>query len=177
MTGPTWPNGVGGLSRRPRLFSAAALLIVLASAASGQTSDENEQRFAEGLAAYDAGDYETTVEAWFPLAEAGVPEAQVALADLYMNGLGVKADPAAAAAWYRRAAEAGDAVGQLNLGDLYARGLGVPPDLVEAYAWFSLSAVQGRVWPAERRDEIAPQLDAAQKADAAARITRYKAGG
>ena len=66
---------------------------------------------AAGLAAFDAGDYRQAAEEWRPLAEAGDPEAQLALADLYRNGLGVPFDLAAAAAWYRRAAEQGVARG------------------------------------------------------------------
>lgn len=53
---------------------------------------------ADGLAAYDAGDYATAVEEWRPLAEAGDTEAQVALAGLYLSGLGVPTDAAEAAA-------------------------------------------------------------------------------
>ena len=49
--------------------------------------------FIDGLAAYDGGDYETVLAEWRPLAEAGDPEAQVALAGLYLTGTGVAADP------------------------------------------------------------------------------------
>ncbi len=135
---------------------------------------DEERRFAEGLAAYDAGDFETAVEAWRPLAEAGNPEAQVSLAEIYLNGLGVAADPALGAALYRRAAEAGDPVAQLNLGDLYARGFGVARDPVEALVWLELAARQGKRWAAVRRDEIASHLDAGQRAEAQARIARYR---
>ena len=38
--------------------------------------------FIDGLEAYDGGDYETVLAEWRPLAEAGDPEAQVALAGL-----------------------------------------------------------------------------------------------
>jgi TPR repeat protein len=135
---------------------------------------DDEVRFAEGLEAYDAGDFDTTVAAWRPLAEAGNVEAQVAVAGLYLQGLGVRADPTEAARWYRMAAEAGDAVAQLNLGDLYSRGLGVPLDLVEAYAWLTLAAEQGNKWPAARRDEIAVGLSDAELEEAVKRVNRYR---
>jgi TPR repeat protein len=147
---------------------------VMLAAASGQAAGDDEQRFAEGLEAYDAGDFETAIEAWRPLAEAGNLEAQVSLAEFYLNGLGVAADPAVAAAWYRRAAEAGDPVAQLNLGDFYARGLGVARDPVAAFVWLDLAARQGKSWAAARRDEVAPQLDPAQRAEARTRIERYR---
>lgn len=164
-------------SRRPApsaagLFFGLSLLFLTAIAA--PAGEDEELRFAEGLAAYDAGDFETAIEAWQPLAEAGNLEAQVSLADIYMNGLGVAADPGRAVAWYRRAAEAGDPVAQLNLGDFYARGFGVARDPVEAFVWLDLAARQGKRWAAKRRDEIAPQLDAAQRAEARTRIERYR---
>ena len=132
--------------------------------------------FAQGLAAYDGGDYRTAFEQWRALAEAGDAEAQTALAGLYFDGLGTPEDAAAAVCWYRRAAEQGDAVAQQNLGDLYARGIGVGRDLVSAYVWLSLAAEQGRRWSARRRDELSPQLTPDQRAEAAARIeTRRRA--
>ncbi len=111
--------------------------------------------FADGLAAYDAGDYRTSVEEWRPLAEAGDPEAQVALASLYLDGLGVARDQVEGARWYRLAAEQGEPVAQLNLGDLYSRGQGVPRDLAQAYLWLSLAAAQGRAWAERRRQDLA----------------------
>ncbi len=153
------------------VFLAGAVML---AATSGRAGEDDERRFAEGLEAYDAGDFETAIEAWRPLAEAGDLEAQVSVAEFYLNGLGVTTDPAAAVAWYRRAAEAGDPVAQLNLGDLYARGLGVAPDPVEAFVWFDLAAQQGKRWAAARRDEMAPRLDSAQHAEAQARIERYR---
>lgn len=148
--------------------------MLLLTAVAAPAAGDEEQRFAEGLAAYDAGDFETVIEAWQPLAEAGHLEAQVSLAEVYLSGLGVAADPVLAVAWYRRAAESGDPVAQLNLGDLYARGLGAARDPVEAFAWLDLAAQQGKRWAAARRDEIAPQLDAAQRAEARTRIERYR---
>lgn len=130
--------------------------------------------FADGLAAYDGGDFETALEEWRPLAEAGDAEAQVALAGLYLAGAGVATDAAAAVRWYRRAAEAGHPVAQLNLGDLYRRGLGVSRDLVAAYVWFALAAEQGRAWAGRQRDALAEELTARQLQDAKARIESWR---
>ena len=122
--------------------------------------------FTDGLAAFDGGDYRTAFEEWRTLAEAGDAEAQVALADLYLTGQGVRIDVAAGISWYRRAAESGHPVAQLNLGDFYARGAGVPRDSVAAYAWLSLAAEQGRVWAEQRRQAIARQMSPAELAEA-----------
>ncbi len=47
---------------------------------------------ADGLAAFDAGDYATAFEEWRALTRAGEAEAQVALAGLYLAGQGTRAD-------------------------------------------------------------------------------------
>ena len=133
--------------------------------------------FADGLAAYDGGDFETALEEWRVLAEAGDAEAQVALAGLYLAGEGTAADPAAAFQWYRRAAEAGHPVAQLNLGDLYRRGAGTPRDLVAAYVWFALAADQGRAWAARQRDALAEDLTPARLEEAKARLKARRSRG
>ncbi len=144
------------------LLAAVAWLTVSGAAAQAD--------FAQGLAAYDGGDYRTAFEEWRALAEAGDAEAQTALAGLYLDGQGTPAKPAQAVQWYRRAAEQGEAVAQQNLGDLYRRGWGIGRDLVSAYVWLSRAAAQGRRWPARRRDEIAAQLTPEQRAEAEARL-------
>ena len=96
------------------------------------------------------------------LAEAGDGEAQLALAGLYMQGVGVGRDPARAAQWYLRAARQGLVMAQLNLGDLHARGLGVRRDPVQAYRWLELAARQNHAWARNRRDQLAGAMTPAQ---------------
>lgn len=131
--------------------------------------------FADGLEAYDGGDWAAVLAAWRPLAEAGDAEAQTALGGLYLTGTGVAVNPAEAARWYRLAAEQGDPVAQLNLGDLYSRGSGVGRDLVQAYLWLSLAAAQGRRWPERRRQEFLPAMTAAELAEAKRLIKAWQA--
>lgn len=61
-------------------------------------------------------------------AEAGYTGAMTWMAQLTNNGHGGPEDPAAAAAWDKRAAEAGDPIGQFNYGLDLLRGHGVPRD-------------------------------------------------
>lgn len=150
-----------------RVLAIAAGLTVWAAAARAD--------FAAGLAAFDGGDYATALAEWWPLAETGNSEAQVALAGLYFFGHGTRADAAEAMRWYRRAAEAGNAVAQLNLGDAYARGLGVPVDPVSAYVWLSLAAAQGRQWAEARRQDVAETLNPAERAVAEVRLAKERA--
>jgi RHS repeat-associated protein len=77
------------------------------------------------------------------------PGAQTALGELTERGLGVPADPARAARWYRKAAYAGFASAQAHLGRLYRDGVGEARDPQEAARWFELAAAQGH--PAAQR--------------------------
>lgn len=146
----------------------AGLVWLAVSGASAQAD------FAQGLAAYDGGDYRRAFEEWRALAEAGDAEAQTALAGLYVAGQGAPEDPAEALRWYRHAAEQGFAVAQQNLGDLLSRGQGVTRDPVSAYLWLSLAAEQGRPWAVRRRDELTVQLTPAQRAEAEARLAVWR---
>ncbi len=63
--------------------------------------------FAEGVAAWDRGDYATALREFRPLAEQGDASAQHNLGLMYNNGLGVAQDYAEAVRWYRKAVEQG----------------------------------------------------------------------
>jgi DNA-directed RNA polymerase specialized sigma24 family protein len=62
---------------------------------------------------------------------------------LATGGAGVDPDPAAAAAWCRRAAEQGLGEAQFNLGLLLLAGTGVPADRTLAAHWLELAALNG----------------------------------
>ena len=89
-----------------------------------------------GWQAYTAGDYETAISEWQPLAEAGNFQAAYALGMAYQ----IKGDPAQAVPWYEQAASAGLTEAQILLGTMYAEGTDVPRDLVRAYAWLHKAA-------------------------------------
>ena len=127
-----------------------------------------------GLAAYDGGDYRAARTAWLICAQAGNPDAQVALAGLYAGGVGVARNFATAAVWFRRAARQGDAIAQLNLGELYANGRGVGRDPVAAWVWLGLAARAGNGWARDRRDAIAKNLTPAMRRDAQRRLDTWR---
>ncbi len=131
--------------------------------------------FADGLRAYDAGDYAAAYVVWSDLAAAGDADAEAAIAGLYLQGLGVGESAAQAVAWYRRAAKRGLMAAQMNLGDMYAAGRGVKRDLVKAYLWLGLAAAQGSTWSARRGAEIAKVMSATAIAEAEARARAYEA--
>jgi localization factor PodJL len=81
------------------------------------------------------------------------------LAVLYADGINGRPDYHTAALWFRKAADRGIPDSQYNLAILYARGSGEPQNYAEAYKWFALAAKQGDVEAANKRDDIAAQLD------------------
>jgi len=99
----------------------------------------------KGLAAYDVGEYETSLAECRPLAEAGNATAQFCVGRLYANGFGVPMDDALALQWYGLAAEQGYSEAQFNLGLMHANGWGVEMNDQEAAKWYRLAAEQGFV--------------------------------
>lgn len=137
--------------------------------------------FAEGLAAYDGGDYYAAYLAWLPLARDGDGDAQAAIADLYHSEL---LNPPAganerrriqrtAAWWYRQGARCGHVVAQLNLGELYSTGLGVERDPVQAYVWLGLAARGGNRWASEFQQRVASEMTLPQRNEAVARLESW----
>jgi TPR repeat protein len=80
------------------VFIAILALLVLAGC------NHNYQR---GIQAYQQGNYPAALSELYPAAEAGNPDAQFKLADMYANGLGTAKNATLAAQWYERAAEQG----------------------------------------------------------------------
>ena len=108
----------------------------------GSVSVATAQDYDKGVAAYSAGDYQTALREWRPLAEAGDAAAQFSLGLMYERGKGVLQDFAEAARLYRLAADQGHDNAQYFLGYLYDKGLGVPQDFTLAIKWYTLAAEQ-----------------------------------
>lgn len=87
----------------------------------------NEQRFRNALV----------------LAGEGDAESRYTLGKMYMEGIGVQADPAQAASWYAKAAEQGHEKAAFRLGLLHYEGTGVKADLATAFGLFTQAARQG----------------------------------
>jgi TPR repeat protein len=81
---------------------------------------------------------------WIQLAaKQGLSGAEVDLAFLYLNGLGVEKDFDQAAHWYSLAATQGHPDGEYSLGVCYLHGEGVEQNLVFARHWISLALAHG----------------------------------
>ena len=81
--------------------------------------------FAEGVAAWDRGDYATALQELRPLAEQGDALAQFNLGTMYHHGQGLPQDYAQSMSWYRKAADQGHSKAQNNIGLMYDQGKGV----------------------------------------------------
>lgn len=91
-------------------------------------------------------DFDFVYGHWQTLADAGDPDAQVALGTAYNSRLGVPVDVDKAFALIKKSADQGYAPGQAGLGALYDSGDGVPKNAAEAHKWFVLAAEQGNTW-------------------------------
>jgi uncharacterized protein len=90
---------------------------------------------------------------------------------IYHNALGVEREPAAAVAWWSKAAASGDADGQAMLGAAYMLGTGINRDSIDALAWLIRARAGGSAL-AERFLEAARNaLPADQRAEAERRAT------
>jgi uncharacterized protein len=99
--------------------------------------------YNQALAAYKAGDYDSALREWTPLAEQGDPSSQASLAVMYYQGAGVARDYAKAAYWMRKSADQGGAAAQVFLGTMYFDGKGMPKDDRQAVVWYRRAAGQG----------------------------------
>ncbi len=119
---------------------------------------------ADGMFAYDQGDYDTAFSEWTPLAEDGDAVAQGLLGLLYRGSRGIAPDFAESAKWYRRAAAQCNPHAQYNIGVMYMRGQGVARDDVQAYMWLDLAArdiatqADGTNSASRQRDALAKRM-------------------
>jgi len=100
--------------------------------------------FYAGLDAYRAGDFETAMAEWLPMARQGDPDAQYRVGRLHARGHGVDRDDGIAVEWFLKSANQRYAPAQNDLGQMYEQGRGVEQDDSEAVRWFRAAAEAGR---------------------------------
>ena len=86
-----------------------------------------------------------TKEWYTKAAELGDDDAQFNLANMYLEGRGVKQDTAQAVKWLSRAASLNNASAMCSLGILCAEGQGVEKNDAKAVYWFLLAAQLGNI--------------------------------
>ena len=118
-------------ARQVYTATVAALLFISSNNLSAQSN-----RFEAGISAKARGQYLTAIRSWQPLAEDGMPEAQVNLGHMYNEGLGVDIDYEEALYWYTLASESDQPEAIFNLGLLYLDGNGVMQNSPTALDYF-----------------------------------------
>ncbi len=83
------------------------------------------------------------IEAVRRQADRGSAEAQFLVGTALDEGLGVAEDPAAAIAWFQKAAAQGHTLAEHNLGNAFAAGRGVAADAAEAVRWWLKAGDKG----------------------------------
>ena len=76
-------------------------------------------------------------------AQAGDPDAQNKVGEIYANGKAVAQNYAEALKWFRKAGKRGNDEAWKNIGWTYAFGQGVPKNYPKAFYWFRKSAEHG----------------------------------
>lgn len=117
---------------RGALAVSLVAAVLAGTAIAGPLEDAN--------AAYNRGDYATSLLLLLPLAHKGNALAQTNLGVMYRAGQGVPQDYAEAMKWYRKAADQGHDGAENNLGTMYYIGKGVPKDYVQVIKWLDLAA-------------------------------------
>ena len=147
-----------------------ALLILCASLFAGMPAFAD---LADGVDAYEKGDYETALRNFQPLAEQGNIDAQLMLGKIYYNGHGVLQNYRESKKWYTRAGEQGRTHIHLDLGERYFNGEDAPQDYKEAIKWYRLAAEKGNVSAQHR---LALMYDEGQgvQQDYVEAVRRYK---
>lgn len=121
-----------------RVVSATAALIACVIVSNARAD------LADGLRAFDAGDYETAYEELRPAAQYhGYPSAMNNLGTMFEKGLGVERNGEQAAYWYERSAMQGFRSAMYNLGILFAEGDVVAKDVVRGAAWLAAAYDHG----------------------------------
>jgi TonB family protein len=88
-------------------------------------------------------DYGRALEAFRKTAREGYAPAQLALAKMYLDGLGMQRDPGLAADWCVKAAKQGLPEAEFMSGLMAANGDGMPRNLSSAANWYKKAAAQG----------------------------------
>ncbi len=122
------------MKKKGLLLAACVALATLSAPVLSQELTAGE--FNDGIFAAEAGDYDTAVAKWLPLANSDDADAQFNMALIYHKGLGVKRDEGKAVRWYHRAADNGNQQAQQYLSVAYGNGwFGLPQNLKLAQYW------------------------------------------
>jgi TPR repeat protein len=145
---------MSGWRKRIEVATASALALLAACAQTPTPpsvivpayAESEDERLRQAMADLAAGNYEAAWFRFWDLALDGHPAAQINLAQMYREGLGIPVEPQVARRWVELAATADHPLAQYRLGELYetsAGGGATSVDLQAAALWYERAAAQG----------------------------------
>lgn len=126
-----------------RLLTSLCVAMTLAACTSPAPTEIQRGLLKDAAAKADAGDEMAAARQYRELAEAGVVQAQVRLAEAYLDGRGVDQSTDAAILWLTLAAEAGSSEAMALLGELHGDKDMAVYDPAAAARWYALAADLG----------------------------------
>ncbi|HSS64241.1 MAG TPA: hypothetical protein VLS27_07385 [Gammaproteobacteria bacterium] len=148
-----------------RRIAGAIWIVALAASPPSARGD-----FESAAAAIEQGDFASAFAELEPMADAGDPRAQDALATMYLRGLGVERDVRTGMSWYcmlAHHAQGGRGIMQAvwYLAEWFRTGGGIPgrhyndgnradEDPIRAYFWFSVMAEQKTLYESVHEDSV-----------------------
>lgn len=102
-----------------------------------------DERLRRALADLEAANYEAAWFRFWDLALEGNAAAQINLAQMYRDGLGIPVEPQMARRWVELAATSDHPLAQYRLGELYESNGKNRLDLKAAELWYERAAAQG----------------------------------
>lgn len=122
---------------------ALAIFLILQFAGMGPAIASGEDAYQKAKNSFEAG-HQSEAAKWLEVAVAkGHQAAQLPLAAMYRDGVGVDKDFERALSLFMSAAEYGYPSAQFSLGVMYRLGEGVERDYSEALKWYRMAAKQG----------------------------------
>ena len=182
MTTFGW-TGSAELSFRHRLLAvirrcqpSILRTLIVAGVAMASVATARAETFANGLSAFNIGDYAAAYSIWLPLAEQGDANSQSSIGYLFHEGKGVRQDSKTAARWYYLAANQGEPTAQSFLCEMHLRGDGVPRDLSLSLMWCELSIEGGEKRGIATRERVLSQMTEAQRNVAWKLVAQWREG-
>ena len=163
-----------------------ALLFAVLAFASAAFADEfqayrrpDPKVFAQGVAAYDAGNYRQAFDLWLPLARSGDLAAAFNIGLMLRDGRGVPQDQPRALTFFKKAAERGHLGSEVNIADMYYKGIGAEQNYLEAARWLMIASRRGHypsMYKLAGMFERGEGIEANQKAARTLYLIAYRGG-
>ena len=128
IVGCSQPDAPGGSSQQPAETAKKPAVV------------DTDALLEQAQAAFDAGEYDTSFEAWSQAADAGSAKATYSVGRSYEYGQGTESDLQQAFEWYQRAADMGNSDGMYQVAEFYVEGKGVAHSQSEAFVWMKKAA-------------------------------------